>query len=94
MSEKTRRPAHEIIMEMIHESYRDLASADEGQEEQHAVRIRTLCQVMTQMIIPEHVRVQLVGQLESATGVRILADVAYLVSEDIQRLMGRLMYDE
>ena len=95
MSEHTeRRPAHMVIMEMIHESYRDLAFADEGQEEQHAVRIRTLCQVMTQMIIPEDARVQLVGQLESASGVRILADVAALVQDDILRLMGRLMYDE
>jgi hypothetical protein len=81
-------------MEMLHEAYRDLASADEGQEEPHAVRIRTLCQVMTSMFIPEGVMAQLVNQLEMATRVPIIADVAYLVHEDIQRLMGRLMYNE
>ncbi len=95
MSDKTkRRPAHEIIMGMIHEAYRDLASADKGQEERHAVRIQTLCQVMTDMFIPEELMPQLTNQLEMATRVPIIADVAYLVHEDIQRLMGRLMYDE
>ncbi len=95
MSEKTeRRPAHVVIMEMIHESYRDLACAGEGQEEPHAVRIRTLCQVMTQMIIPEDARAQLVGQLERATSVSILADVARLVDEDVMSLMRMLMYNK
>ncbi|GEM_PF-3271254 len=89
-----RRPAHEVIMEMLHEAYGDLSSADEGQREQHAVRIRTLCQVMTSMIIPEHAVAQLAGQLESATNVPLLADTATLVHDDIMRLMGRLMYNE
>lgn len=45
------------------------------------------------MIIPESAMAPLADQLERATSVPILADVAYMVSEDIQRLMRRLMYD-
>lgn len=89
-----KRPAHEIIIEMIHNEYRELASANARQKEKHAIRIQILCRVMTDMIIPEYATATIASQLEQATQVPILADVANLVSDDIQRLMSRLMHNK
>lgn len=88
-----RRPAHDVIMEMIHEAYRGLSYDNPSQREQFVVRIQTLCQVMTTMVIPEEERVHLTIRLDRLSNVPITGALASLVDKDIMTLMRRLMHE-